>query len=1699
MQLKKRTFFKTGRSAAAARVVRACRAEALEPRMMLSVSNWQSSEIGGGGFVTGVLYSPTQQGLVYARTDVGGAYRWDAPVGRWEPLMDFMGVADGNSLGVEGMAIDPQDGNKLYISAGTYGRMDTWGPMGLFYASNDQGRSFSRVTLPFKVAANNEGRGNGERLVVDPRKSNVLYYGAREFRNSAGTVFPAQLWRSTDSGTTWSAVTSFPAITDKNGINFIEFDANSFDANGTRTLYVGVGQMNSTSPDLYKSTDGGTTWSQITGTGTLPSNAHVPMRAALTPDGGTLYLTYGSTNGPGDAWNGGVFRLNTATNVWTNITPSQASTAGYGGIDIDPTNPNIVTVSTLAYYNPNNKTYRTLNGGTSWRDIRTTGIFDSSSAPYAAGVSPHWGNDLKIDPFDRTRGMVVTGNGIWALSNLTAADGATQQPVNWTFNSQNLEETVVSGVISPPVGPSVVRTIGDYGGFIHPANDPVSARTAVRFNPTLGSETSLAFAENAPTVFVRGGGRSPWAYVTTNSGTSWSAIQNPPANVSGVGSIIPTADGTGLVWSPTFSTGNGLYYSNDRGVTWNLSSSPVTRGTLVADRANASKIYLYTGSGTDLYVSTNRGATFTAVPAGRTVSGLYAVPGFEGHLWMTSGSGLWRSTDSGATWSQVASGVVTSSRIITTGKAAAGRTYPALYLYGVVSTVTSSSQFYRSDDQGQTWVRINDDLNQFGFGWVMAGDPRVFGRVYVGIGGAGGRGTLFNDWYDGLPPGWTHTDIGSPARAGDADRGVDPSVTSWVASAGGTGVGGTADQFGFARRNVRGDATAMVRIDRIRNTNNGATGGVMFRDSAAAGSAFAMVAVTPGNGVEFSYRTATGASAGSVSVASPNGQGWVRLVRAGNTFTASYATTTGTPGAGDWVTIGSPQTITMATTALAGLATSSENASLTTSVVYSGLSVGTPPTVATGAAASPSPVAGTTTTLSVLGADPGGEAGLIYTWVQRGGPATAALTRNASNLAKSTTATFTAAGTYTFEVFVDNGSGAVASSVTFVVSQTPTGLAATPAPAIVAPGATLQLGAVFVDQFGAAIVGSAPGATWTLLSGAGTVSGSGLYSAPGVQAVATVRATSGAMSVDVAVTTATPGLVASYSFNENAGTTVADSSGRGGSGTLTSTTFVTGRTGYALSFNGTSSRVSLGSPSQLNVSGQVTLSAWVRASRTTGLNYIVARGSAANPETFLRINAGFYEVGSFNNTTFMTRAAIPTGDLNSWVLLTGTYDGTAWNLYRNGSLVSSSNTSTGALASTLSWTIGASAAPNRFYQGSLDGVRIYNRALSAGEVAGLFSSVNIATSATAASSPVTGTSVAVSVLALDPDSGVDARLSYQWASVGSPPGPVTFSANATNAAKNSVAIFTNAGTYSLVVNVSDLSGATTSSTVNLVVNATPTAITVSPAVVSVRQGTTQAFSAAVTDQFGRAIVSPAVTWSATGGSISAGGVFTPGGTTGAGFLATASTGSVTGSAAVTVLPPSPQFSSLVVNDGAVQRSMVRSLTLTFSTSVVLQGGAVQLARRGSPFTGTVITTPASGAASSYVLTFSGGEIIGGSLADGTYDLTLNPSLIRDAWDGPILGGAIVRTFHRLFGDGDGSGVVNSADLASFNTAFGATSAAARYLSHFDYEQNGVINNADLLQLRRRMVLLPPPSIIVAPTRLFQVAIGDSELEEMVLR
>jgi hypothetical protein len=713
---------------------------------------------GGGGFVPGIVFNPTEPNLIYARTDIGGAYRWNPSTSRWIPLMDWVSFDEWNLLGVDSLATDPVEPNRLYVLAGTY--TNEWTTMnGEILRSTDRGNTFQRTSLPFKSGGNMPGRSMGERLAIDPNQNNILYLGARSGNG---------LWRSTNFGSTWAKVTSFPNpgnyvqqpgdvyLGDNVGVVWVTFDPRTGSlSNATQTIYVGVADKGTS---IYRSTNGGTTWAAVPGQPT----GFLPHHGVLTSNG-MLYITYSDGAGPYDGTKGDVWRFNTANGTWTLISPVPSSSGdnyfGYGGLAVDAQHPDTLMVAALNSWWPDTILFRSTNAGVTWTRIWDWAGFPSrtlrytqniSAAPWLAFTdlnpvppvpSPKLGwmvGDLEIDPFNSNRMLYGTGATIYGCDDLT--DWDTGGSIDITVKAQGLEEMAVLDLISPPAGAPLLSGIGDVNGFRH---DNLNVAPTRMFNTPSFASVSLDYAELSPSFIARAGNVDRTANPGVNragfsfdGGTSWFQASSEPGGVSGGGTIAAAANASRVVWSPD---GASPHFSANNGSSWTACVGLPAGARVAADRVNPNKFYGFV-NGT-FYVSTNGGANFTAtVGTGLPTSAKFkAVPGREGDIWLAGGeSGLWHSTNSGTSFTQLMN--VEESDVIGFGMAAPGQNYMALYTSAQINGIRG---IFRSDDAGATWTRINDDQHQYGTtNSAITGDPRVYGRVYIGT---NGRGIIYGE------------------------------------------------------------------------------------------------------------------------------------------------------------------------------------------------------------------------------------------------------------------------------------------------------------------------------------------------------------------------------------------------------------------------------------------------------------------------------------------------------------------------------------------------------------------------------------------------------------------------------------------------------------------------------------------------------------------------------------------------------------------------------------------------------------------------------------------------------------------------------------------------------------------------------------------------------------------------------------------
>ncbi|MET7454282.1 cellulose binding domain-containing protein [Streptomyces sp. NPDC005574] len=746
------------------------------PKVTLAADTytWKNARIDGGGFVPGIVFNRSEKNLAYARTDIGGAYRWQQSTKTWTPLLDSVGWDDWGHTGVVSIASDATDPNRVYAAVGTY--TNSWDPgNGAVLRSADRGASWQRTDLPFKLGGNMPGRGMGERLAVDPNRNSVLYLGAPSGKG---------LWRSTDSGVTWSQVGSFPNpgnyvqdpgdasgyASDNQGIAWVTFDESTgTSGSATRTVYVGVADKDNA---VYRSTDAGATWSRLAGQPT----GYLAHKGVLDTKNGYLYIAYSDKGGPYDGGKGRLWRYATATGTWTDISPvAEADTYyGFSGLTVDRQHPGTVMATAYSSWWPDTQIFRSTDSGGTWtkawdytsypdRSDRYT--MDVSSSPWLTwGANPSppeqspklgWMTEaLEIDPFDSNRMMYGTGATVYGTENLTNWDSGGRFTI--TPMVRGLEETAVNDLASPPSGAPLLSALGDVGGFRH--TDLTKVPSMMFTSPNFTTTTSLDFAETNADTVVRTGNldSGPHIAFSTDNGANWFAGTDP-SGVSGGGTVAAAADGSRFVWSPE---GTGVQYATGFGTSWSASTGIPAGAVVESDRADPKTFYGFKSG--RFYVSSDGGATFTAsaatgLPNGGSVR-FKALPGTKGDVWLAGGAsdgayGLWHSTDGGASFTRL--GDVEQADTVGFGKAAPGASYQTLFTSAKIGGVRG---IFRSTDKGASWTRVNDSAHQYAFtGAAITGDPRVYGRVYVST---NGRGVVYGDTSD--------------TGGGDGGGGTDP-------------------------------------------------------------------------------------------------------------------------------------------------------------------------------------------------------------------------------------------------------------------------------------------------------------------------------------------------------------------------------------------------------------------------------------------------------------------------------------------------------------------------------------------------------------------------------------------------------------------------------------------------------------------------------------------------------------------------------------------------------------------------------------------------------------------------------------------------------------------------------------------------------------------------------------------------------------
>ena len=607
-------------------------------------------------------YFGSVDGGVWETTDTGRT---------WQPIFDTMPVG---SIGA--LALAPSDQKVIYVGSGEADMRSDIAYGNGMYKSVDGGKTWAHIGL--------EDSHQIGKILVDPTDPDLAYvavlghaYGANETRG---------VFRTRDGGKTWQKVLYKDAAT---GAIDLAFGADA------KTIYASLWQTrrppwnvyppsNGPGSGLYKSTDGGDTWTDITGDGIAREGlGHIGLAAAPS-NPNILYAL-------ADAKQGGLYRSDDAGAHFTLVSKDKRIwTRGwyFGGVAVDPKDPDVVYISDTAMYKSTDggKTFLPFRGDPTGDDYHTLWIDPDDGQRMIAGVDQgamisQNGGTTWSTWYNQPTGQfyhVITDDrfpywiyGAQQDSGAAAVPSRSNDPYDG-INMRQFKEVTAggeSGNIAPdPEDPDIV-----YGGNV----DKLDQKT----EQTADVDPTLAY----PGIY-----RSEWTLPLTFSPKDQKAL---------------------------YYGNQHLFRTRDGGKHWDLISPDLTQKTLTVppnlDAASA---------GNTATVGPRRGVIYTIAPSHFSVDDIW-VGTDDGLIWRTGDAKKWDDvTPKGLVpWSKVG--------IIEAGHFSAGTAYAAIDRHRVDDY---KPYIYRTHDGGKHWDLIASGIPDGSFVNAVREDPVKPGLLYAG-------------------------------------------------------------------------------------------------------------------------------------------------------------------------------------------------------------------------------------------------------------------------------------------------------------------------------------------------------------------------------------------------------------------------------------------------------------------------------------------------------------------------------------------------------------------------------------------------------------------------------------------------------------------------------------------------------------------------------------------------------------------------------------------------------------------------------------------------------------------------------------------------------------------------------------------------------------------------------------------------------
>ena len=649
--------------------------EALEDRTVLSawVPKGPAPILGGTpggdpttGRIAGIAADPSDPNTVYIAAAGGGVWKTTDGGSDWTPLTDaqptlFMGA----------LALAPSDPTVLYAGTGeaTNSSLSFYGRGVL--KSTDAGATWTLL------GDSSFDRRTISRIVVSPTDSNTVYVavaGGGVDGVSGGTG----IWKSTDGGISWVNTTTAISTTD----SYTDLAVDPLDP---LTLYAAVGsRRGSTVNGIYKTTNGGNTWSVAGNAPRGNGNGNTKLALAPTND----LCIYASITDPASGALSKMLKSTDGGVTWVQMTNTPNYMGAQGWYDstlaVDPLSAD--TIYAGGAYSPNS-IIRSQDAGATWTDIGTV----------SNGHDPHVDHHaLAFDAAGRL--LDGTDGGIWRLDN--------QNPVRWDDLNGNLSITQFVGIALHPTNPNIA-----YGG-----GQDIGT---VKFTGAPGWKPNVVTSDGG---FVRDDFNTPLTVYHTsqyalgpaflqrsdNGGNNWAS------KTSGINLTDPADFYPPYVMDPSNSTRlllgtNRVYETTNRADSWTPISAPDTAGwvgnatidSLAVAPSDGNTIYASAGS--SLFVTMNDGGSWSQ----RSIPGVGHIQDIEVDSSNSliayavrdrfGGGKVFRTTDGGVTWSDISGNL------------------PDLPAYTIaigpgILYLGNDDGVYSSIDGGASWSRLGDGL-----------------------------------------------------------------------------------------------------------------------------------------------------------------------------------------------------------------------------------------------------------------------------------------------------------------------------------------------------------------------------------------------------------------------------------------------------------------------------------------------------------------------------------------------------------------------------------------------------------------------------------------------------------------------------------------------------------------------------------------------------------------------------------------------------------------------------------------------------------------------------------------------------------------------------------------------------------------------------------------------------------------------------